>query len=186
MKLDKFHTFLLLAVFVSFSPVWAEEPAKQVGDNASETGKNEIPICPKLVPITVAISPEYPEADRIEVMNKYEVPKRIEYAIACELDRQGYSAAKLLELKVTIKSFRLRSGGSAVALGVMAGVDILGVAVDVLAKDQAHGLQFDTKASNAKGGFTMPVTSQRINIMVQKIAKDVVGKIKKKGLFTEA
>lgn len=181
----KLAAFVFLGVFVTIAPAWAEEPAKQTGDNASESGKNEIPICPKLVPITVAISPEYPEADRIEVMNKYEVPKRIEYAIACELDRQGYSAAKLLELKVTIKSFRLRSGGSAVALGVMAGVDILGVAVDVLAKDQAHGLQFDTKASNAKGGFTMPVTSQRINIMVQKIAKGVVGKIKKKGLFTE-
>lgn len=186
MKLEKSRAFLLLAVLATTLPVWAEEPGKQTGDSASETGKNEIPVCPKLVPIDVVLNPKYSEADRVEVVSKYEVPKRIEYAVACELERQGYGVAKPFQLKITIKDFRLRSGGSAAMLGIMAGVDKLGVSVDVQLADQNDPLQFDMNTSTAKGGLAMPTPSQRLNSMVQKIAKDVVAMLKKKGLFKEA
>src|SRR3970040_1313880 len=90
MKLEKSCAFLLLVLLVTAVPVWAEEPEKQPGESASDTGKNEIPVCPKLVPIEVVLDPGYPQADRVEVINKYEIPKRVEYAVACEMERQKY------------------------------------------------------------------------------------------------
>ena len=113
MKLEKSCAFLLLVLLVTAVPVWAEEPEKQPGESASETGKNEIPVCPKLVPIEVVLDPGYPQADRVEVINKYEIPKRVEYAVACEMERQKYTVVKPFQLKIAIKEFRLRSGTSA-------------------------------------------------------------------------
>ena len=185
MRLTKLATFLLLVVVVTHLPAWADEQAKQGAQNASETGKNEIPVCPKLVPIEVVLSPDYPAADRVEVLNTYEVPKRVEYAIACELERQGYSVAKPFQLKITINKFRLRSGATAAVVGIMAGVDLLGMNVEVVVQGETNPWQFQVSDKTAKGGWHMPAPSQRLNSMVQKNAKDIISKAKKKGYFKE-
>jgi hypothetical protein len=175
-------TFFAVMLMVC-APVRAEEPATPVAENASESGKNEIPVCAKLVPISVTLSSEYPEKDREFALNKYEVPKRLEYAIACQLEREGYSTVKPFEIAITITSFRLRLGGTAAMLGIMAGVDRLGVDVIARAPDQTELLKFDAKTKTAKGGFIAPVPTQRLNLMVQDLASSVVVKIKKKGLL---
>lgn len=181
------HLFpLLAALFMVCSPVWAEEPTTPAAENASESGKNEIPVCAKLVPIAVTLSSDYPEKDREAVLNKYEVLKRVEYAIACQLEREGYLATKPFEIKITITSFRLRSGGSAVMLGIMAGVDKLAAHVIAQATDQTGPLKFDVSTNTAKGGVGMPTPSQRLNLMIQDLARKVVEKIKKNGLLKDA
>ena len=185
MKTNKYLVPMLTTVLAIAAPAWADEPARPAAENASETGKNEIPVCKKLVPISVALGTEYPEKDRVEVVNKYEVPKRIEYAIACELEREGYSAAKPFDIKVSITNFRLRSGGTAIIIGLMAGVDKLGVNVDVGSADQTSPLRFDASTHTTKGGINLPTPTQRLNLMVQKIAKTVVEKIKKQGLLKD-
>lgn len=186
MQAQKLAVFLLLAGCLGLPSAEADEAVKPAVESASETGKNEIPVCPKLVPIEATLSADYPEADRVEVLKTYEVPKRVEYAIACELERQGYGVAKPFQLKITINKFRLRSGGSAAVAGIMAGVDRLGMNVEVLVQGESEPWRFDVSNKTAKGGWRMPAPSQRLNLMVQKNAKDVISKIKKKGYLKEA
>ena len=180
-----FSAFLLVLGLVAYWPVEAEESTNPVAESASVTGKNEIPVCPKLISIEVALSADYPQTDRIEVLNKYEIPKRVEYAIACELERQGYGVVKPFQVKITINNFRLRSGASAAMAGVMAGVDRLGMNVEVLVQGETNPWQFEVSSITTKG-WRMPAPSQRLNAMVQKNAKDVISKIKKKGYLKEA
>jgi len=186
MPLQKIAAFLLLAGLVTHVPSWAEEQAKPDVESASETGKNEIPVCPKLVPIQVALSPDYPAADRVEVIETYEVPKRVEYAVACELERQGYGVAKPFQLKITINKFRLRSGVTAAFASLTSGADRLGMNVEVLVQGEAEPWRFDEGDSTMKGGWNMPAPSQRLNRMVQKTAEDLISKVKKKGYLKEA
>jgi len=185
MRPQKLSTFLLVLGLVAYWPAEAEESTNPAAQSASETGKNEIPVCQKLISIEVALSADYPQADRVEVLNKYEIPKRVEYAIACELERQGYGAVKPFQLKITINNFRLRSGASAAMAGVMAGVDRLGMNVEVLVQGESNPWRFDVSSITTKGGWRMPAPSQRLNAMVQKNAKDVISKIKKKGYLKE-
>lgn len=186
MQPQKLAAFVLLAGLIVQLPARAEEATTPAAETASETGKNEIPACPKLVPIEAALSADYPQADRVEALNNYEVPKRVEYAIACELERQGYGVVKPFQLKITINKFRLRSGASAAMVGIMAGVDMLGMNVEVLVQGENEPWRFDVSSKTAKGGWRMPAPSQRLNSMVQKNAKDVISKIKKKGYLKEA
>lgn len=205
--------FLLSLIVLTITPASANEAEKQPGDNASESGKNEIPICKKLVPIDVVISPEFidnnraeeqkkgdesveagdeagdEEGSRVEALKKYEVTKRLEYAIACELERQGYAAAKPIQLKGTITNFRLHSGEAAIAaaiVGLTAGWDKLAMKVDVLVPgDKPYQFSVSVSRSTGKGGFRMPVPSQRLNYVVQKVSKDVIKKVMKEGFIKE-
>lgn len=186
MRPQKLAAFLAAAGLAAHLTAWADESTKPVAESASETGKNEIPVCPKLIPIEAALSTEYPQADRVEVLNTYEVPRRVEYAIACELERQGYGVVKPFQLKITINKFRLRSGASAAMVGIMAGVDLLGMNVEVMVPGESEPWRFDVSDKTAKGGWRMPAPSQRLNTMVQKNAKDIISKIKKKGYLKEA
>lgn len=177
---------LLFGLFVASKPVLAEDAQKAPGENASESGKNEIPVCASAVPIEVSLGSEVSASDRVEVINKYEVVKRVQHAIGCEIERQAYSADKSTKIKISITAFRLRSAGAAVVAGIMAGVDILRLSVDVEGAGSGQPVHFDTKTSGSRGGWHMPTESQRLNVMVQKLAKDVVAKMKKKGIFKEA
>jgi hypothetical protein len=174
----------LLVMLLITMPVWADESAQRSEENASETGKNEIRVCPKPVPIMVLLSPDYSDADRIEVLNKYEVLKRVEFAIACELENQGYIAAKPLKLDVVVTEFRLRSGASAAIGGFASGRDKLAVKVDA-SIDGGDSMQFREGASTVKGGWHMPAPSQRINYLVQELAGNLVKKMYKKGLLKQ-
>ena len=186
MQAQKLAVSLFLVGVLGLPPADAEEAANPTTESASETGKNEIPVCPKLVPIEVTLSADYPHADRAEVLKTYEVPKRVEYAIACELERQGYGVVKPFQLKVTINNFRLRSGGSAAVVGIMAGVDRVGMNIEVFVQGENEPWRFEVSNKTSKGGWRMPAPSQRLNAMVQKNAKDVISKIKKKGYLKEA
>jgi hypothetical protein len=174
----------LLVMLLIATPVWADESAQRSEENASETGKNEIRVCPKPVPIKVVLSPDYSEADRIDVLNNYEVLKRVEFAIACELENQGYTAAKPLKLDVAVTEFRLRSGASAAIGGFASGRDKLAVKVDA-SIDGGDSMQFREGTSTVKGGWHMPAPSQRINYLVQELAGNLVKKMYKKGLLKQ-
>ena len=174
----------LLAMLLLSTPVWADESAQRSEENASETGKNEIRVCPKAVPIMVVLSPDYSEADRIEVLNKYEVLKRVEFAIACELENQGYTAVKPLKLDVVVTEFRLRSGASAAFGGFASGRDKLAVKVDARF-DGGDSVHFREGDSTIKGGWSMPAPSQRVNYLVQELAGNLVKKMYKKGLLKQ-
>ena len=185
MKTTKNLTLLLSGMLIMLNLAWADDAAKPDTTNASVSGKNEIPVCEKLVPISVSLGAAFQNEDRIEVIEKYEVLKRLEYAIACELHHEGYSTTKPFDIKVSITNFRLRSGGTTVMFGVMAGIDKLGVNVSVASPEQTPPWQFEEHTTTVKGSVHKPTPSQRLNLMVQKIAKTVVEKIKKKGLLAK-
>jgi hypothetical protein len=176
MKLEKSCAFLLLALLVTTAPL-------QAGENASENEKNKIPICTKLVPIESVLDPAYPAADRVEVINNYEVPIRLEHAIACDLERQKYIVAKPFQLKVTLKGFRLRSGGSVFMGGRLAGADVVSIDVEVLQTPQDTPVKFESKFDTTGGLSSSP--TKRLNSLVQKVARDVGTKLMKQGFLTK-
>lgn len=204
---------LLVAMMLAMMPVWAEEPAKEAGDNSSENGKNEIPICKKKIPIDVGIGPEFIDKNRaggqnnagdvteaevqdegrVEMLHKYEVTKRLEYAVTCELERQGYVAAKPIKITGIITDFNLRSTETVIAsnispliAAVNAGnVDKLVMKVDVLVPGDDKPYQFTSRDSTRKGGFRTTVPSQRLNYMVKNVTKDVIKKFLKAGFIAE-
>lgn len=185
MKNKKYLALVMAVLIVGLATACSSEPKRVTAENVSDSGKNAIPGCEKRVPITVILDPGYPDKGRVDVLEKYEVPKRIEYAIACEMDRQGYVPTSEFDIKVSITSFRLRSGGSTVMFGFFAGSDNLRIGVRVEAADQTTPWRFVAHSHTARD-LTAPTPSQRLNAMVQDLARYVVTKIKKRGLLKDA
>jgi len=204
--------FVMGLIVLTIAPVYAKEAEQQPGDYASESEKNEIPICKKPVPIDVGISPEFIVKNRAEMqkteekygegsgrdlvklIHQYEVTKRVEYAVACEIERLGYVAAKPFSVKANISDFSLRSSGTVVSSAIVpiAGAlnsenrpDRLAVMFDVFATNDDKPYQFSVRDSTRKGGFFNAAPSQRLNNMVKSVTKDVIKKLLKAGIIAE-
>jgi len=197
----------------TIASVNAEEAKKGPEDNVSETGKNEIPLCNKMVPIDVGISPEFIEKSRIdelkyndanddahgygsvvvEKLHKYEVARRLEYAVTCEIERLGYVVARPFSVKASISDFSLRSSGTIISSGIVpiAGAlnrenrpDRLAVMFDVFVNQGDKPYQFTVRDSTRKGGFHA-APSQRVNSMVKSVTRDVIKNFLKQGFIAE-
>ncbi len=113
--------------------------------------------------------------DRITSAKKYEINSRLESGVTTLLQEGShFDAAKGdITLHITLTDFRLRSGASALWLGVMAGADRL--AVDVSVSQQGKIVKtFQTDTSTVLGGLALPAPSQRINRMAKTLSTRIV------------
>jgi hypothetical protein len=79
-------------------------------------------------------------------------------------------------LRVVVTRFRLRSTGTGVWLGGMAGADMLDVSV-TLAREGATQRTFQTGAGTIVAGVVKPSASGRFNGLLQEVAERVVAQL---------
>ena len=107
-----------------------------------------------------------------EVAEQYEVTRILTNRLRDQLPAQAENAAGALEVKVDIIGMRLRSNGTAIWWGFMAGSDWVTVDVEVLQGGRAVKT-FQTGTSTSLGGFTMGGRSSRVARMMKTLAKRI-------------
>ncbi len=115
-------------------------------------GKKTSAVSPTVPGVTIVVDTSRLPADRVAAWNEEGGTKALTDAVATELlDEKKQLAAGPAELRLVVTSFRLRSSGSAMWLGVMAGADVLDVEATVVSGG-ATVKTFSTGAGTAMGG----------------------------------
>ena len=120
--------------------------------------------------VTVSLDPQV-DAERARVFQQQDGADRLRNAVLDELadSRRGGRQAKGIDVLVT--RFRLRSTGTGVWFGAMAGADILDLTVTVRGKTART---FNTGVSGIAAGFIKPSATGRFNGLVRLAAERIV------------
>ena len=126
--------------------------------------------------VEVSVDPAL-DAERTRAFEEHDGTTQLRNAILDELAGTGKAdSLHGAALRVVVTRFRLRSTGSGVWLGAMAGADMLDVSV-TLERDGATQRTFKTGAGTIVAGLVKPSASGRFNGLLREVAKRVVAQL---------
>lgn len=122
--------------------------------------------------VSVTVDPGL-DADRIEAFERNDGVTQLHNGVVAELVEAGKGRNVGKEIQLLVTRFRLRSTGSGLWLGVMAGADILDVSVTVV-DESGSTRTFETGAAGIAAGILKASASGRFNGLVEAVAERVV------------
>ena len=126
--------------------------------------------------VEVSVDPAL-DAERARAFEEHDGTTQLRNAVLDELARTGKAdSLHGAALRVVVTRFRLRSTGSGVWLGAMAGADMLDVSV-TLEREGATQRTFQTGVGGIVAGLVKPSASGRFNGLLREVAKRVVAQL---------
>jgi hypothetical protein len=124
--------------------------------------------------VAVSLDQENLPSEVTEVAELYEVPRILGNRLREQLALSDTSSGGGLEVAVEVIGMRLRSNGTAIWWGFMAGGDWITVDVGVTdSEDGATIKRFQTGTATALGGFVFGGRSVRVGRMMKTLAKRI-------------
>lgn len=126
--------------------------------------------------VTVSVDPRI-EADRVLVFERQDGRTRLRNAVLTRLADTGKGRGLGAdEIQVVVTRFRLRSTGSGVWWGAMAGADMLDVAVTLVRGGEVKRT-YDAGAGGIAAGLVKPSANGRFNGLVEAVAERIVNEL---------
>ena len=126
--------------------------------------------------VEVSVDPAL-DAERARAFQEHDGTMQLRNAILDQLARtRKADSLHGAALRVVVTRFRLRSTGSGVWLGAMAGADILDVSV-TLAREGTTERTFQTGTGGIVAGVVKPSASGRFNGLLEAVAERVVAQL---------
>jgi len=126
--------------------------------------------------VEVSVDPAL-DAERARAFKEHDGTTQLRNAIVDELGHTGKAnSLHGAGLRVVVTRFRLRSTGTGVWLGGMAGADMLDVSV-ALERDGVTQRTFQTGAGTIMAGVVKPTASGRFNGLLEAVAQRVVAQL---------
>jgi hypothetical protein len=126
--------------------------------------------------VEVSVDPAL-DAERARAFEEHDGTTQLRNATIDELARTGKAdSLHGAALRVVVTRFRLRSTGSGVWLGAMAGADTLDVSV-TLEREGATQRTFQTGVGGIVAGLVKPSASGRFNGLLREVAKRVIAQL---------
>jgi hypothetical protein len=134
--------------------------------STSPSGSIEIGPGRKIDSVTVVLNEELLPSNVTLVANQYEVARILDSRVREQLAAHGLAGDGPYELEVDIIGMRLRSNGTAIWWGFMAGADW--ITVNVTVKQNGNEVRsFQTGTSTSLGGFALGGRSTRVGRMMK-------------------
>lgn len=108
-----------------------------------------------------------------QVAELYEITRILDNRLREQLVARGMAREGKLEVEVEVIGMRLRSNGTAIWWGFMAGGDWITVNVNVMEVGGRSIKEFQTGTATALGGFIFGARSTRVGRMMKTLAKRI-------------
>ena len=126
----------------------------------------------KIGRVVVSLDQQNLTPEVIQVAELYEVTRILDNRVREQLSASRMASGGDLEVEVDVIGMRLRSNGTAIWWGVMAGGDWITVDVDVTEGGRSIK-RFQTGTATALGGFIFGGRSVRVGRMMKTLAKRI-------------
>jgi len=122
--------------------------------------------------VSVLLDEEKLTPKMAEVARLNEVPRILQNRVVEQFATRGMSGEGNLDVKVEVIGMRLRSNGTAIWWGMMAGGDWITVDVDV-SRDGRSIKNFQTGTGTSLGGFAYGARSTRVGRMMKTLSERI-------------